>query len=117
MGGILELRHGAPSSGRWAGGCVLLSVLLDQLQALAERPRDGVAGRAHAELGLQAREPLADRMKAQEQLPREFGLVLNGGGRAQYLGLARSQAEPVEGVRAEARGRLLEQQCEGKPRE
>jgi hypothetical protein len=31
------------------------------LQALAELPGDGVAGRAHAELGLQTREPLGDR--------------------------------------------------------
>src|SRR5215213_4890862 len=80
------------------------------LQALAERPGDGVAGRAHAELGLEAREPLADRMKAQEQLPREFGLALDDGGRAQHLALPSGQAEPVEGVRAEARHGLLEQQ-------
>src|SRR4051795_12321008 len=81
------------------------------LQALAERSRDGVAGRAHAELCLQAREPLADRMKAQEQLPREFGLALDDGGRAQHLALPSGQAEPVEGVRAEAGHGLLEQQC------
>src|SRR5829696_824769 len=47
------------------------------LQALAERPGHGVAGGAHLELGLQAREPLADRVQAQEQLPRELGLALD----------------------------------------
>src|SRR3954452_11820470 len=46
------------------------------LQALAECPGDGIAGGAHLELGLQAREPLPDRVQAQEQLPREFGLAL-----------------------------------------
>ena len=68
-------------------------------------------GRAHAEFGLQAREPLADRVQAQEQLPRELGLVVDDGGRAQHLDLARGQAEAVEGVGAEARHGLLEQQC------
>src|SRR3954449_11905808 len=97
------------------GGGPLVSVLLDGsessgLQALAERPGDGVAGRAHPELGLQAREPLADGMKAQEQLPREFGLALDDAGRTQHLALARGQAESLEGVGAEAGDRLLEQQ-------
>src|SRR5215207_1634280 len=80
------------------------------LQALAERAGDGVGGRAHPELGLQAREPLADGMKAQEELPREFGLAFDDAGRAQHLALARRQAEPVERVRVEARHLLLEQQ-------
>ena len=80
------------------------------LQALAERPGDGVAGRAHPELGLQARQPLADGMEAQEQLPRQFGLSLDDAGRTQHLAFARGQAEPVESVRAEAGDRLLEQQ-------
>src|SRR5688572_15556264 len=80
------------------------------LQALAERPGDGVAGRAHPELGLQARQPLADGMEAQKQLPRQFGLSLDDAGRTQHLALARGQAEPVKGVRAEAGDRLLEQQ-------
>ena len=51
----------------------LIRILLDRLDRLVERPGDGVAGRAHAELGLQAREAFADRMKAKEQLPRESG--------------------------------------------
>jgi hypothetical protein len=58
------------------------------LQALAERPGHGVAGRAHPELGFQAREPLADCMKTQEQLPRKLGLALDDTGRTQYLSLA-----------------------------
>src|SRR3954454_4487099 len=69
------------------------------LQALAECPGNGVAGGADFELGLQAREPLADRVQAQEQLPREFGLTLDDGGRPQDLALAPGQPEPVEGVR------------------
>jgi hypothetical protein len=39
LGGILELGHGAPSSGRWAGGCLLLSVLLHQLYKLSRSSR------------------------------------------------------------------------------
>src|SRR4051812_7610957 len=50
------------------------------LQALVERAGDGVAGRAHAELGVQAGEPFADRIKARAQLPRELGLALDDGG-------------------------------------
>src|SRR3954467_13634003 len=80
------------------------------LQALAKCPGDGIAGGAHLELGLQAREPLPDRVQAQEQLPREFGLALDDGGRAQHLALARAQAEPVEGARADVRPEFLEQQ-------
>ena len=38
LGGILEFGHGAPSSGRWAGGCLPLSVLLDQLYRLSRSP-------------------------------------------------------------------------------
>src|SRR5688572_19633803 len=69
------------------------------LQALAECPGNGVAGGADPELGLQPREPLADRVQAQEQLPREFSLALDDGGRPQHLALARGQPEPLEGVR------------------
>ena len=53
LGGILELGYGAPLLGSAVGGRLLLSVLLDRLlQALAERPGDGVTGRGHPELGL-----------------------------------------------------------------
>src|SRR4051812_610972 len=112
FGGILELGHGAPSSGLIGGRLPPAErTPRPALQALAKRPDDGVASRAHPELGLQAFEPLADRMQAEEQLPREFGLALDDDGRAQHLALPRGQAEAVEGVRAEARHRLLEQQC------
>ena len=69
------------------------------LRALAERPGDGLGGRAHAELGFQAREPLADGVKAEEQLPSDVRLVLHRRGGAQHLGLARGQPEAVERVR------------------
>src|SRR5687768_14644851 len=68
------------------------------LQALAKCPGNGVAGGADLELGLQSREPLADRVQAQEQLPRELGLALDDGGRPQHLALARAQPEPLERV-------------------
>jgi hypothetical protein len=52
------------------------------LRAVAERAGDSVGGGAHAELGFEASEPFADRVQAQEQLPRQLGLVLDDGGRA-----------------------------------
>lgn len=52
-----------------------------RLRALAECPGDGFGGRAHAELGLQAREPLPHRVKAEEQLPSDLRLVLQRGRR------------------------------------
>src|SRR5215204_1191138 len=112
FGGNLEFGHGARFFTSMGGRMPPAERTLPRpdLQALAERPGDGVAGRAHSELGLQAREPLADGMKAQEQLPREFGLSLDDACRTQHLALARGQAESVEGVRAEAGDRLLEQQ-------
>jgi hypothetical protein len=54
-------------------------------------------------LAFQAREPLADRMKAQEQLPGEFGLALDDGVRAQHLALSRGQAKPLDMERSHAR--------------
>ena len=49
------------------------------LRALAERAGDGVRGRAHAELGFQAREALPNSVKAEEQL-------LTGGAPSDGLG-------------------------------
>src|SRR3954467_9821420 len=49
-------------------------------------------------------------MQAQKQLPREFVLVVDDGRRAQYLGLAGGESEPVEGVLAEAGHGLFEEQ-------
>jgi methyl coenzyme M reductase subunit C-like uncharacterized protein (methanogenesis marker protein 7) len=58
----------------------------------------------------QAREPLADGVTAEEQLPCDVRLVLHHGRRAQHLGLARGHAEAVKRVRAERRDLLREQQ-------
>src|SRR5215203_1490956 len=80
------------------------------LQALAERPGHGIAGGINPELGLHPRDPLPDRVQAQKQLPRELGLALDDGGRAQHLALARGQPEPVKRVRQYVRHDLLEQQ-------
>jgi hypothetical protein len=68
FGGNLEFGHGARFFTSMGGRMTPAerTLLRPDLQALAERPGDGVAGRAHSELGLQAREPLADGMKAQE---------------------------------------------------
>src|SRR3954464_1409144 len=83
------------------------------LSALAERPGDGVGRGAYPELGFQACEPRPNGVEAEEKLPGDLGFVFEDRSRAQHLGLARCQAEAVEGVRAEAGDPLLEQQCVG----
>src|SRR5438034_2772823 len=80
------------------------------LRALVQRTGDGLGGGVHAELGFEARESLPHGVKAEEQLPGDVRLVLDRGGCAQHLGLARGQAEAVERVGAEARDLLLEQE-------
>src|SRR5829696_8210405 len=76
------------SSRRWAGGCLRLSLLfLGQIYRLSR------SARATASPAL-----------------RTPSLACKRASRTQHLALARGQAEPVEGVRAEAGDRLLEQQ-------
>src|SRR4051794_4754653 len=101
----LRVRLGAEHAlGRWAG---TLSLVLAEtgaagtafgeaarsLRALAESARDGVGRRVNAELCLQARESFADGVQAQEQLPRELCLALDGCGRVEHLGLPRGEPE------------------------
>jgi hypothetical protein len=63
------------------------------------------------EPGLELRNPLADRVKAQEQFPCELGMVVDGGGGPRHLRVARGQAEADERLRTEARHGLLQQEC------
>src|SRR5215212_4141196 len=80
------------------------------LRALAARAGDGVGGRLDAELGLQAREPLAHGVQAEEQLPGDVRLVVDRRRRVQDLGLARAEPEPAQRLGPESGKVLLEEQ-------
>src|ERR671932_38038 len=66
--------------------------------------------RVAPELGLQASEPLAHGVQAEEQLPGDVRLVVHRRGGAEDLGLARAEPESPQRLGPKAGDLLLEQQ-------
>ena len=73
------------------------------LAALAERPRDSVGRGVNAQLGFQVREPVANRVQAEAQLPRDVRLFLDRERGTEHLFLARRQTKAIQCVGADRR--------------